>query len=153
MTFKPIHKHLLIKGMFSTLPDGFGVTKDSFIKDGYDGPGDIRLAIVTARIFLHDLVELIGMIPVTPPQAAYVHDEGNVGLTGSINLATSHIAFHVWEETGLLMLDVYSCKDFDPIVVLEFLDSLFTFTDVDAEIIDRDHMLMQKVVYSPKGVN
>lgn len=100
MTFAPIHKHILIK---AHILNPFKTQKQ-------------------AKRFLKDLVALIGMTPVTNPAATYVAEEGNKGFTGSINLATSHIAFHIWDETGLLMTDVYSCKDFDPIVIIDFID-------------------------------
>lgn len=75
-----------------------------------------------AKSFLKQLVYNIEMVPVTEPQAVFVEDLGNEGLTGSINLATSHIAFHNWTNSGLLMLDVYSCCSFDVDVVLKVVD-------------------------------
>src|ERR1051325_2693589 len=101
--FTPIHKHLLIKAVIKK-----PIT-----------------SVPQSKKMLKDLVELIGMVPVTKPQAKYVTEKGNVGLTGSINLATSHIAFHVWDETNLLMMDVYSCKDFDEEAVIEFIEQKF----------------------------
>ncbi len=114
--FTPIHKHVLIKAQVST-----PVTD---VQGGKD--------------LLENLVDLIGMVPVTAPQAVYVNDLGNEGLTGSINLATSHIAFHVWDKTGLLMMDVYSCKDFDVDLVIGFIDSLFTIDTANVLVLDRD---------------
>lgn len=117
--FKPIHKHLLIKAYINN-----PVT-----------------SATQGKKLLADLVKLIGMTPVTKPQAVYVAEEGNKGFTGSINLATSHIAFHIWDETGLLMLDVYSCKDFEPVVVLDFLDHKLGFTNPPRiMVIDRENI-------------
>lgn len=117
MSFKPIHKHLLIKAYIN-----------SPVSSAAQG-----------RKLLTDLVTLIGMAPVTKPQAVYVAEEGNKGFTGSINLATSHIAFHIWDEIGLLMLDVYSCKDFSETVVLDFLDHKLGFSSVPRTmVIDRE---------------
>ena len=107
MSWTPIHRHLLIKA-FVNIP----ITK---VSEG--------------KKLLTDLVDLVGMVPVTKPQAHYVTDEGNKGLTGSINLATSHIAFHVWDETKLLMLDLYSCKDFDDKTVIDFVKERFHGTN------------------------
>lgn len=103
MAFVPLHQHLLIKATVNR-----PITKAS-----------------EGKKLLTDLVELVGMVPVTKPQAVYIKEPGNLGLTGSINLATSHIAFHVWDETNMLMLDLYSCKSFDDTVVLDFVKERF----------------------------
>lgn len=116
--FTPIHKHLLIKA-----------TVESFTET----PG-------IANKFLVDLVELIGMKPVTFPQSAMVEEDGNKGLTGSINLATSHIAYHHWSETGLFMIDVYSCCEFDEQIVIDFIDKFAKLKTIDYKIIDRNTM-------------
>jgi S-adenosylmethionine/arginine decarboxylase-like enzyme len=116
--FEPIHKHLLIKATI-----GKPIT-DPFL----------------AKRMLKDLVARLGMKPVTEPQVAYVKDEGNEGLTGSINLATSHIAFHVWDKKKLLMMDVYSCCDFSTDKVLAFIMKEFGgFGKVEGMVIDREN--------------
>lgn len=115
--FKPIHKHLLIKG-----------TAMNTLTDPDQG-----------KQMLRDLVAAIRMTPVTPAQCIYVSDEGNEGLTGSINLATSHIAFHFWDKEKLLMADVYSCKNFDASVVTKVLNAYFEgFTEYGLLLIDRE---------------
>lgn len=101
--FKPIHIHLLLKC----------VIQRPFI-DPENG-----------KQFLVELVDRINMVPVTEPQCVYVSAPGNEGLTGSINLATSHIAWHCWDETGELQLDVYSCTNFDHYVVLDTVEKYF----------------------------
>ncbi len=113
--FVPIHKHLLIKAV-TTKP----ITE-----------------VIEAKIFLKDLVYFLGMKPVTEPQAVYVSDLGNEGLTGSINLATSHIAFHCWDTTGMLMIDVYSCKEFDHYPVMAFIDRHWNLSSYDLLVLDR----------------
>lgn len=115
--FVPIHQHLLIKATVTTTPT-----------DPVEG-----------KKLLTDLVKLIDMVPVTDPSAAYVSAAGNEGLTGSINLATSHIAFHVWDTTGLLMLDVYSCTEFDLGKVFKYLETFFGgLKDLQYVVIDRE---------------
>lgn len=116
MAFDPIHKHLLIKARIQ-----YPITN---AKDG--------------KKLLVDLVKLVGMHPVTKPQAVYVAEEGNKGFTGSINLATSHIAYHIWDERDLLMLDLYSCKEFDTHMVLQFLDTKFGFQSLQFLVFDRE---------------
>jgi S-adenosylmethionine decarboxylase len=115
--FNPIHQHLLVK-MYVTTP----ITTPS-----------------EGKSMLLDIVERIGMVPVTPPQSVYVDFPGNEGLTGSINLATSHIAYHCWDEQRMLMLDVYSCREFDTEDVLDVVTEYFgELYDVHYVTLDRD---------------
>ena len=116
MSFTPIHQHLIIKA-HSTVP----ITSPA-----------------KAQVFLTDLVKLLGMVPVTEPQAVYVSEPGNEGLTGSINLATSHIAFHVWDKIGLLMIDIYSCKEFSNIEVINFIDKMWSIDTLSWKVLDRN---------------
>lgn len=118
MTFHPIHQHLLIKAIVSQ-----PITK-----------------VATGKRMLKEMVETIGMTPVTKPQVVYVNEVGNEGLTGSINLATSHIAFHVWDTTNLLMLDVYSCKHFEVSKVFYVLAKYFGPSNIHYKVIDREIM-------------
>lgn len=115
--FRPIHKHLLVRG---------------FIKAPFKSDR-------AAKEFLVNLVHLVGMQPVTEPQAVYVGDAGNEGFTGSINLATSHAAFHIWDRNGLLMFDIYSCKDFDENLVIDFIHEHLIFVEKPATLVlDRE---------------
>ena len=98
--FEPIHKHLILRAEIETP-----------ISTGEQG-----------KAFLVNLVHLIGMKPVTEPQSVYVADAGNEGFTGSINLATSHIAYHIWDVKKVMMFDLYSCKDFDAETVIDFIN-------------------------------
>ncbi len=122
--FKPIHQHLLIKAQCRKV-----------IKQP-----------AKAKKMLTDLVNLVGMVPVTKPQAVYINTPGNEGLTGGINLATSHLCFHIWDDTKMLMLDLYSCCAFDNMEVLEFLNKLFDFEQVEFIIIDRETMRTSDVI-------
>lgn len=114
--FEPIHKHLLIKAKVR-----------SPLTDEEEG-----------NKMLEDLVELVGMKPVTEARSTYVEDAGNEGLTGSINLATSHIAYHIWDGNGMLMLDLYSCKDFESQDVIVFLDDIMLIETMHAVVLDRE---------------
>lgn len=75
--------------------------------------------------WMTELVSDIGMKVVVPAKSKYVDAKGNEGLTGSINIETSHMAIHIWsEETPLakLEMDVYSCACFDTQTILSKLD-------------------------------
>ena len=76
---------------------------------------------------------------VIPARAKYVDADGNEGLTGSVNIETSHIAIHVWDkwEQPTIQMDVYSCDCFKVSEVLEALDQ-FKLTSYEFMQIDRN---------------
>lgn len=89
-----------------------------------------------------ELVEKIGMKLVAlpnNPNCFYMDTPGNRGLTCVGIIETSHIALHTWDETdpGMLQLDVYSCKGFEPEIVLEHLQ-VFEPTRVLYKHLDRE---------------
>lgn len=113
--FEPVHIHFLLKATV----------------------GNVHITEEEGKRFLTTLVHAIGMVPVTEPQCVQVTHPGNEGPTGSINLATSHIAFHLWEGTGLLMLDVYSCKHFEVETVIQEVNKMFSLINAYYMTIDR----------------
>jgi S-adenosylmethionine/arginine decarboxylase-like enzyme len=85
-----------------------------------------------------ELVADIKMKMVIPARASYVEAPGNRGLTGSVNIETSHAALHCWDESSpaFIQLDVYSCSCFDVQTVLSKLDE-YTLTKYEYIVIDR----------------
>jgi S-adenosylmethionine/arginine decarboxylase-like enzyme len=100
--FKPNHQHMLVNATIHKPP----------------------LTIRQLNEWLRKLVESIGMKTVAGPTSVRVEECGNEGVTGTITLATSHVAIHVWEKENppYLKLDVYSCKTFDKNTVLDALE-------------------------------
>jgi S-adenosylmethionine/arginine decarboxylase-like enzyme len=78
--------------------------------------------------FLNDwlkrLVEKVRMVVVAGPTSIYVDEPGNEGITGTVTLATSHAAIHVWDRNvpAMFQFDIYSCSEFTAEEVLEHLD-------------------------------
>ena len=76
------------------------------------------------KSMLHELVELLGMRLLDKPHMYEVEceieklgvepfeDEG--GVTGVCVLSTSHCSIHTWPLRPFFVMDVYSCRDFDP---------------------------------------
>jgi S-adenosylmethionine/arginine decarboxylase-like enzyme len=60
---------------------------------------------------------------------------GNEGLTAITAITTSHIVVHTW-DTGLIQLDVYSCKEFE---IKDIIDILSTtpVKDIKTKFLDR----------------
>lgn len=97
------HKHLLVNATFKETP---------FSSNGF------------TCSWIEDLVDKIGMEILMPPQSAISKEEGNEGISAFCIITTSHISLHSWETTdpNLVQLDVYSCREFDHLLVLEEME-------------------------------
>ncbi len=84
---------------------------------------------------LSELVKEIRMNKLFEPIVVY----GKYGYTGIAGIVTSHIAFHYFENEKTLHLDVYSCKEYDLGIVMNFLDSFWNVDKADVVFIERDH--------------
>ncbi len=89
------------------------------------------------NMWVKNLIKEQGMEIVIGPNSTYVSDPGNEGPTGGCNIKTSHFAYHIWEEKGLMQADLYTCGELD---VLAFLWEFKVFNPTFAEvmIIDRE---------------
>jgi len=67
---------------------------------------------------LYEVEEEISKLNVEP-----FEDEG--GVTGVAVLSTSHCAIHTWPQRNFFVLDVYSCRDFEPEAVRQLLGEYF----------------------------
>lgn len=116
--FVPNHLHLLVKGYVKNPPK----------------------TAETLNVWLSELVSKVDMKVVAGPTSVYVDEPGNEGVTGTITLATSHAAIHVWdaEEPAMFQFDIYSCKDYDPNIVLNHIDNNFDLKEAYWSFIDRN---------------
>lgn len=90
--------------------------------------------------FLTNLVNAIDMKIIKGPFAHYVDAEGNRGMTATVMIETSHIAFHIWDEKdpAELKFDLYTCGALDAGQVLQILDNQFAFSFVQWMLFDRE---------------
>lgn len=111
------HQHLLVKAWVTNPPT----------------------EVEALQTWLAELVVAIKMKIVIPPRAVYVEAIGNKGLTGSVNIETSHCAIHVWDEPvpAMIQMDVYSCSCFDPETVINKLRE-FGLVNYEQMVIDRN---------------
>ena len=78
------------------------------------------------RDFTKELVKRIDMLPYGEPQV--VHFADNTDLAGWTVLQlihTSNITAHFCDINGDLYLDIFSCKEFDGDVVVQYLNDFF----------------------------
>jgi S-adenosylmethionine/arginine decarboxylase-like enzyme len=93
-----------------------------------------------AERWLHWLVQQIDMKVVLSPRAFYVQAVGNRGITASVNIETSHIAFHIWDEQEppLIQFDLYTCGPLDHEQVIGLLNRKLDFESMQYLVLDRE---------------
>ncbi|MDD3412371.1 MAG: S-adenosylmethionine decarboxylase [Lachnospiraceae bacterium] len=101
--------------------------------------------------WMTELVSDIGMKVVVPAKSKYVDAVGNEGLTGSINIETSHMAIHIWSklEPARVEMDVYSCACFETETILKKLNE-WGLEKYHAMMVDRNDDEF-KVTYQSDG--
>ena len=111
-----VHKHLLVRAEVNSPP---------LYKDRQKLDDEVR-----------SLIQKIGMNILSGPHTEWSDKEGNEGYSSVAIIDTSSITFHSW-TTGLIQLDVYSCKDFKIKTIWEWL-AQFDLEKVDYKYLDRD---------------
>ena len=116
--FTPNHLHLLVRGHLQNPPKEEAVLNQ----------------------WLTELVEKVRMVVVAGPTSVYVDEPGNEGITGTVTLATSHAAIHVWDKAdpAFFQFDIYSCKEYNIYEVLNHLNE-FGLQSCDWIYIDRNN--------------
>ena len=116
----PNHLHLLVKGHVKNPPKSEAILNQWF----------------------KELVNKVRMVVVAGPTSVYVDEPGNEGITGTVTLATSHAAIHVWDkqEPAMFQFDIYSCSCFEVTEVIEHLNE-FELVDCEWLFIDRNEGL------------
>lgn len=100
--------------------------------------------------FLTDLVRRVDMKIIKGPFAQYLDVEGNRGLTAIVMIETSHIAFHIWDETdpGMLQFDLYTCGSLDKFTVLNALNERFDIKSIEWILFDRENGFIKEDSHS-----
>jgi hypothetical protein len=90
---------------------------------------DWRIGLVRAEIdkSLVALVDMLGMVCMTPAMSAVTNGSCGQSYDGVIGITTSHILLRIRVTEGDLHidLDVFSCKDFESRVVMEWVRQAF----------------------------
>lgn len=96
--------------------------------------------------FLTNLVNQIDMKIIKGPFASYVDKDGNKGLTAIVMIETSHIAFHIWDETdpSLVQFDLYTCGQLELDKVLSIFKQTFDVQNLEFVLFDRENGFFQE---------
>jgi S-adenosylmethionine/arginine decarboxylase-like enzyme len=91
----------------------------------------------TIYTFTKDLVKKIDMVAYGEPQIVMFGTGNKKGYTLVQLIETSNICAHFCEETNDIYLDVFSCKDFDPMVVRDVVNEYFKTDHMSLRMLDR----------------
>ncbi len=102
--------HLLVDGILREFPHGYEIPS-----------------------FLEGMAKRIGMKPIAGP---FVIDDGcNKSLTGILIIAESHIKVEVQGDN--IWVDVFSCKEFYPVVAEDYIKTTFSLKGFRTQVIFR----------------
>jgi S-adenosylmethionine decarboxylase len=89
--------------------------------------------------FLDDSVAVLGMTKQSPPSifVSPLEFPEKAGLSGWVPLIESHIAIHTLSPKNYISIDIYSCKEFDPKTVEEYVTKYFGAQVIDSQFIKR----------------
>lgn len=81
---------------------------------------------------------------IAPSIINYEHkDPMESGITGFALIVTSHISIHTYKNKGKFFFDVFSCKPFNPDIVITFLRTLFDAKEIRTQKLVRDGILIE----------
>jgi S-adenosylmethionine decarboxylase len=109
------------------------------IVDGFGGDPEQLSDENVVRAILDAYPEQMGMTKIAPPQVIrYTGSKPeDWGVSGYVMIAESHISMHTFPERGLIWADIFSCKDFDAVPVVDDMRRRFSLREVDVNILDR----------------
>ena len=112
---------------------------DGYVRDGQTLNPD------TICTLFDRLVDTLGMqylqrptairVPIDPDKLKTDDDEG--GWSVICQITTSHISLHGWPMRGAFMMDIFSCRDFDPRAAEAVVRELLDVTEARTQVVAR----------------
>lgn len=94
-----------------------------------EGHVDSPIAADAIRIYLAELSDVLGMTTLLDP---ITHQSDQYGWAGWIHWETSGAHFYAWDEPRpFFSVDLYTCKEFDPLDAARFTAEFFSATDLE----------------------
>lgn len=112
--------------------------------DGYVRDGKILNPDTICTMFdrLVDTLQMVYLqrptairVPMDPDKLNSEDDEG--GWSVICQITTSHIALHGWPMRGAFMMDIFSCKEFDPREARRVVNEMLDVTEAHQQVIER----------------
>jgi len=92
---------------------------------------------ITIYDFNKALVSRIDMVAYGAPQIVRFGSGNKAGYTLVQLIETSNICAHFVEENNSMYLDVFSCKDFDPVTVKDTVEEFFHVKRIKMKVLTR----------------
>ena len=107
--------------------------------DGYGGDSTMLGDADAIYRFLDEYPDVIGMTKIMAPQVCtYAGQQPmDVGISGFVLIAESHISVHTFPRRRYVNIDVFSCKEFDAQQALEELRAMFALETVRSWTLNR----------------
>jgi deoxyhypusine synthase len=88
---------------------------------------------------LEELVQKLNLFRLSEPVVVRAEPRGTDpgGVTGMVLVSQSHISIHTYPEKKWLAMDLFSCKEFDPKQVLDYVKERFEIKEIHDRIIER----------------
>ncbi len=109
------------------------------IVDGFGGDPEQLADENVVRAILDLYPDEMGMTKIAPPTV--VRYKGTKpedwGVSGYVMIAESHISVHTFPERNLIWADIFSCKDFDAVPLVDDLRRRFGLREMKVNILER----------------
>src|SRR3989344_4241796 len=124
----------LKRGKKKIRPQAYGL---HLTLDGY-GADSKKLADVGLLYeTLNSLPKKIGMHKVGFPHIIQFTEAPITGISGFIFILESHISIHTYAAKRFISMDVYSCKEFNPKIVIHFLEKIYRIKKTETNLVRR----------------
>jgi len=111
-----------------------------------------KLASVTLVYdILNKLPDRIGMTKMTLPYVVKWLDkfaQGTEGISGFVMIAESHISIHTFPDQDYVFMDIFSCREFDAEMAVEYLTEAFESKKYHKNVLKRGIDFPRKLILS-----
>ena len=118
---------------------GLHLLMDGYVRDGNTLNPDTltslfdRLVDTLKMQYLQRPIAL--RVPMDPQKLTSEEDEG--GWSVICQITTSHISLHGWPLRGAFMMDIFSCRDFEPDQARRVVEETLGVTEASVQVIRR----------------
>jgi S-adenosylmethionine decarboxylase len=106
------------------------------ILSGFGCPVNRLKDLALVHNFLDRMPDFLGMTKIMPPYL-FQYTDGEWGISGMVLIAESHISVHTFPGQRSLLLDVFSCKEFDRAKTIQETLRCFGVARYTFKVLDR----------------
>ena len=124
--------------------------------EGYGSPKEKLSDLGMISDFLDVFPSKLEMTKIMPPYV-FKYDGGEIkedwGVSGVVLIAESHIALHTFPEKEFFTLDIFSCKEFDVRLAVDFVFHYLCPVNFDETVLSRGREFPRSIGRAVKIVN